>query len=147
MRKLKKLNQSLLLGSSVALEWSQPTYFDALQMSRNRNDNWAFPVGVRASALWSLCPALPLPAGATSLSCDQSTCMTVCQPGYKAFGRRRIRCRWKRKKGFFWKQQLGDCSTCDPSAPPSDITSTCEINSNNNRKICDLTCPSGQQFR
>ena len=132
-----------MLGSTVGIQWDQPTYLDALQMSRNRNSDWAFPVGVRASALWSLCPALELPQGAESLTCDQSTCMTVCQPGYKATGRRRVRCRWKRKKGFFWKNYLGTCFTCDPTAPPSDLTSSCTINTRNNRKICDLSCPSG----
>jgi len=34
---------------------------------------------------------------------EASTCMVVCEEGKVATGRRRIKCRWKRKKGFFWK--------------------------------------------
>ena len=38
---------------------------------------------------------------------EASTCMVVCEEGKVATGRRRIKCRWKRKKGFFWKSVSG----------------------------------------
>ena len=39
---------------------------------------------------------------------EASTCMVVCEEGKVATGRRRIKCRWKRKKGFFWKSVSSD---------------------------------------
>ena len=65
---------------------------------------WAHPVGVRQSALWSSCPVLDKPEGVKEVTCESATCMAVCEDGKVAMGRRRIKCRWKRKKGFFWKK-------------------------------------------
>ena len=65
---------------------------------------WAHPVGVRQSALWSSCPVLEKPEGVKEVTCESATCMAVCEDGKVAMGRRRIKCRWKRKKGFFWKK-------------------------------------------
>ena len=65
---------------------------------------WAHPVGVRQSALWSSCPVLEKPEGVKDVTCESATCMAVCEDGKVAMGRRRIKCRWKRKKGFFWKR-------------------------------------------
>ena len=65
---------------------------------------WAHPLGVRQSALWSSCPVLDKPEGVKEVTCENATCMAVCEDGKVAMGRRRIKCRWKRKKGFFWKR-------------------------------------------
>jgi len=85
------------------LAWEQPTYRDALSMALAKKGGWGHPVG-KAAATWSLCPELTLPTGVAGKVCDGSTCMVVCEPGKVAMGRRRIKCRWKRSKGFFWKQ-------------------------------------------
>ena len=66
-------------------------------------DQWGHPVGVRAAAEWSLCPELALPAGVAGTACQGATCMVVCDEGKVAIGKRRVKCRWTRKKGFFWK--------------------------------------------
>ena len=66
-------------------------------------DQWGHPVGVRAAADWSLCPELALPAGVAGTACQGATCMVVCDEGKVAIGKRRVKCRWTRKKGFFWK--------------------------------------------
>ena len=77
-------------------------------LARDQEDKtisrWAHPVGVRQSALWSSCPALDKPEGVKDVTCESATCMAVCEDGKVAMGRRRIKCRWKRKKGFFWKK-------------------------------------------
>ena len=72
-------------------------------MALAKKGGWGHPVG-KAAATWSLCPELTLPTGVAGKVCDGSTCMVVCEPGKVAMGRRRIKCRWKRSKGFFWKQ-------------------------------------------
>ena len=66
-------------------------------------DQWGHPVGVRAAAEWSLCPELALPTGVAGTACQGATCMVVCDEGKVAIGKRRVKCRWTRKKGFFWK--------------------------------------------
>ena len=73
-------------------------------MAKSRNGDWGHPVGIRAAADWTMCPALTLPAGVASFTCNQSTCMAVCEAGKVSTGRRRIKCRWKRKQGFFWRR-------------------------------------------
>ena len=73
-------------------------------MAKSRNGDWGHPVGIRAAADWSMCPTLVAPAGVASFTCNQSTCMAVCEAGKVSTGRRRIKCRWKRKKGFFWRR-------------------------------------------
>ena len=75
-----------LLGTVVA--------FDAVQ--QRSGASWGFPVGVRAAAEWSNRPVLDVPEGAKSISCDGSTCATICKPGLQAVGQRRTRCRWKK---------------------------------------------------
>ena len=67
------------------------------------NEQWGHPVGVRAAASWSLCPELTLPTGVAGTTCQGATCMVVCDEGKVAIGKRRVKCRWNRKKGFFWK--------------------------------------------
>lgn len=84
-------------------EWIQPKYSDALEASKQRKGGWGHPVGIRAAADSSLCPALNMPAGVASISCDGATCMSVCEDGKVATGKRRTKCRWRRSKGFFWK--------------------------------------------
>ena len=69
-------------------------------MALAKKGDWGHPVG-KAAATWSLCPELTLPTGVAGKVCDGSTCMVVCEPGKVAMGRRRIKCRWKRSKGFF----------------------------------------------
>ena len=88
----------------VSGEWTQPSYWDAQQMARQRSNDWAHPVGIRAAADWQMCPQLSMPAGVAGYTCAQATCMVNCEPGKIAMGRRRMKCRWKRKKGFFWRQ-------------------------------------------
>lgn len=94
-------------------EWQQPTYWQALDSVYQRSHEWAHPVGVKQSALWSSCPALDKPEGVKDVTCESATCMAVCEDGKVAMGRRRIKCRWKRKKGFFWKRELTECKGCN----------------------------------
>ena len=42
--------------------------------------------------------------GVAGATCDGATCMVLCEPGKMAIGRRRTKCRWNRKSGFFWKR-------------------------------------------
>ena len=86
-------------------EWQQPSYFDALKAVKTRSgENWGHPVGIRAAAEHSLCPALTPPAGVSSLECNGATCMTVCEEGKVSIGQRRTKCRFKPSVGFFWKK-------------------------------------------
>ena len=80
------------------------SYWDAMIMAKSRENNWGHPVGIRAAADWTMCPTLTLPTGVASLTCNQATCMVVCEAGKVSTGRRRIKCRWKRRKGFFWRR-------------------------------------------
>ena len=92
------------IAAGAAAEWQQPSYRDALEMIKTRsNEQWGHPVGVRAAASWSLCPELTLPTGVAGTTCQGATCMVVCDEGKVAIGKRRVKCRWNRKKGFFWK--------------------------------------------
>ena len=91
------------LIDSIA-EWQQPTYWQALTAAGQSRSNWGHPIGIRAAATWSLCPALAIPAGVKDVTCSGATCMQICEDGKAAMGRRRVKCRWKRKKGFFWKK-------------------------------------------
>ena len=85
-------------------EWQQPTYWQALTAAGQSRSNWGHPIGIRVAATWSLCPALAIPAGVKDVTCSGATCMQICEDGKAAMGRRRVKCRWKRKKGFFWKK-------------------------------------------
>ena len=80
------------------------SYWEAMTMAKSRNGDWGHPVGIRAAADWTMCPTLTKPAGVADFTCNQSTCMAVCEAGKVSTGRRRIKCRWKRKKGFFWRR-------------------------------------------
>ena len=134
-------------GKSID-EWEQPTYWDAMQAVRTRTGGWGHPAGIRAAANWQSCPALATPEGASGVTCDGSTCMVVCQAGFQATGRRRIKCRWKKKHGFFWRNTLSSCGTCSPSEPNTtgDVSTSCSINTSKNRKVCLSTCPSGMML-
>ena len=85
-------------------EWQQPTYWQALTAVAQSRSKWGHPVGIRAAATWNLCPALEIPPGVKDVTCSGATCMQICEDGKAAMGRRRVKCRWKRKKGFFWKK-------------------------------------------
>ena len=93
-----------IVAKTTRAEWVQPTYQEALEMYRTRSEGqWGHPVGLRAAANWDLCPELALPSGVAGTACQGATCMVVCEDGKVAVGKRRIKCRWTRKKGFFWK--------------------------------------------
>ena len=85
-------------------EWQQPTYWQALTVASQSRSKWGHPVGIRAAATWNLCPALEIPTGVKDVTCSGATCMQICEDGKAAMGRRRVKCRWKKKKGFFWKK-------------------------------------------
>ena len=112
---LKKLFAALAIATTSTsiddvAEWQQPSYWDAMAMAKTRTGDWGHPVGVRAAADWNNCPSLTLPAGVASFNCNGATCMTVCEAGKISTGKRRVKCRWKRKKGFFWKRVCNDFS-------------------------------------
>ena len=140
-----------------------------MEMYRTRSDGqWGHPVGIRAAAEWNLCPELTLPSGVAGTACQGATCMVVCEEGKVAVGKRRIKCRWTRKKGFFWKtvikgvvvcllgawipglnklkiQTLPECKGCSPDPPQpldSNVGVTCSINSLGKKK-CILQCSDG----
>ena len=103
-----KLSASVLV-SAAAADWTQPSYSEVFIGIKQRKGGWGHPV-VRGAADHSMCPALALPAGAESIECDQATCAVVCQPGWladKTSGlKRRTKCRWNKKSGFFWKEAV-----------------------------------------
>jgi hypothetical protein len=133
-----KLLNTLLL-SSAAADWEQPTYNEVIDSLGQRDGGgWGHPTD-RIAALHSLCPTLETPAGADSITCDQSTCAVVCSPGFIGTGKRRTKCRYNRKKGFFWKQTLGACESCTDLTAPSGVTQTCTFNARNKR-MCTQTC-------
>ena len=107
----------LFLSASIADAWKQPTYWDAMNLARERKSSWGHPIGVKSAADYSLCPELTLPSGVQSLECEGATCMAVCEPGKMSMGRRRTKCRFKRKKGFFWGRALAECQGCSPEIP------------------------------
>ena len=115
-------------------------------MSFQRQSGWGHPVGVKAAADWTNCPALtPFPSGVASVNCDGATCMQICEAGKVAMGRRRIKCRWKRKKGFFWKRALSECQGCTPENPTSNdanLAMNCSINTKG-FNVCLATCSNG----
>merc|ERR1711990_375020 len=146
IEEMKLFKLVAIVSSSVAsdpTEWQQPTYWNALASAKSRISGWGHPVGVKAAAMWSSCPTLETPLGVKEIICDQATCMSVCEDGKTAIGRRRIKCRWKRKKGFFWKQQLSECKGCDPV--PAMIDSNTQIDcgiGNRKKEICSVRCGS-----
>ena len=109
----------LTAAAGAAVGWSQPSYWEVFQAVRSNSDaSWGFPgTDGRKLAFWSTCPTLETPEGASAIACDQSTCAVICKPGFLSTGRRRVRCRWNRKKGFHWNKELSTCSTCDPAEP------------------------------
>ena len=143
-------------------------------MYRTRSEGqWGHPVGVRAAANWDLCPELTLPAGVAGTACQAATCMVVCEDGKVAIGKRRIKCRWTRKKGFFWKavslviiekiisgnfrdifetfsrklkiQTLPECKGCSPD-PPQPLDTNVGVTCSINslgKKKCVLQCSDG----
>merc|ERR1712176_48768 len=147
-----KLLKSILPVLAVA-EWEQPTYFEALAMAKQRNGDWGFPVGIKAAADWQNCGTPTTAQGfdaGDELECSSATCMLKCPAGQYAIGRRRIRCRWKRKHGFFWKSQLGNCQGCEPTDPTTSLTdanisASCSVN-HKGKHICMMSCPTGMSL-
>ena len=143
-----KLFQLASLAS--ASDWVQPNYYEARSMAlrwgQKSQSGWGFPVGIKAAADWQMCPSLqPYPSGVASVSCDGSTCMQICEAGKVGMGKRRIRCRWRRKLGFFWKQQLSECQGCTPeipSATDANVNFSCSLNSKG-FNTCIATCLNG----
>ena len=133
-----------------ASDWVQPNYYEArsiaLRWGQKAQSGWGFPVGLKAAADWQLCPSLqPYPSGVSNVSCDGSTCMQICEAGKVGMGRRRVRCRWRRTQGFFWKQQLSECQGCTPEIPSSTDTNvnfSCSLNSKG-FNVCTATCLNG----
>jgi hypothetical protein len=73
--------------------------------------------------------------------------MVNCEPGKIAMGRRRMKCRWKRKKGFFWRRLPEACQGCDPEDPTSlisdqNITATC-TQTEKGFTSCFMSCSNG----
>ena len=130
----------------VSADWTQPNYYDARAASFQRQSGWGHPVGIKAAADWTMCPSLtPFPSGVASVNCDGATCMQICEAGKVSMGRRRIKCRWKRKQGFFWKRALSECKGCDPETPTSsdaNLSMTCAINTKG-FNVCMARCTNG----
>ena len=131
-----------LAASLATAEWVQPRYTEVLELIKSRSDggsdeSWGHPVD-KIAALWSLCPELTVPEGASGTACDQATCAVVCEAGYIGTGRRRTRCRYTKKKGFFWKRQLGKCETCSQLTTAVGMSQTCEVV--NGKTRCTHTC-------
>lgn len=71
--------------------------------------------------------------------------MQICEAGKVSVGRRRIKCRWKRKQGFFWKRALSECQGCDPETPTSsdaNLSMDCAINTKG-FNVCMARCTNG----
>jgi len=65
--------------------------------------------------------------GVAGATCDGATCMVLCEPGKMAIGRRRTKCRWNRKSGFFWKRvslrmKLNPRFAYDPVSKSHDLS-------------------------
>ena len=73
-----------LKATTATAEWTQPTYLEVFTSIKTRSGGWGHPVGVRAAADWTLCPALPVPQNAADVVCDSSTCAVVCELGFQA---------------------------------------------------------------
>jgi len=140
---------STALIASVTAEWTQPSYYEFINMdtTKMRNhglSNWGHPL-VGNTRKWSDCPALPTPEGALGLRCNAGTCAILCPGGSRAVGRRRTRCRYTKKLGWYWKESLGSCQTCDVETPMSNdplMTTACKVNENTGRKFCKMNCPA-----
>ena len=126
--------------------WEQPSYKEVFEIIRQRSERpWGHPVD-KIAALWSLCPEITQPSNAEELKCDQATCALVCNDGFVAIGRRRVKCRYNKKKGFFWKREIGVCQTCSEIVPPNGTTVDCAINPKSKKSICSLSCENGNDF-
>lgn len=113
-------------------------------MRNHGMSNWGHPL-TGNTRKWSDCPALPTPEGALGLRCNAGTCAILCPGGSRAVGRRRARCRYTKKLGWYWKEQLGSCQTCDVETPESTdplMTTACKVNVNTGRKFCKMNCPA-----
>lgn len=148
-----KLHSGLLF--SLGYAWEQPTYEEAMKQIFTRSKSaqtWGYPVG-RIAADYTNCPALETPPGASGIECADATCAMVCPAGFIGTGRRRVRCRYKKRENrFFWKQQLGQCETCEWLAdPPSSVQADCHLtgtpfNPTRQKKNCFYTCKNGSDF-
>merc|ERR1712226_857689 len=138
-----------LLAATCSAEWTKPSYYDFIykdqgQMRASGMANWGHPV-VGSTRHWSDCPTLDVPEGALGLRCNAGTCALLCPGGSRATGRRRVRCRYTKKLGWYWKSKLGKCQTCDVETPMSNdglMTTACKVNVNTGRKFCKMVCPA-----
>merc|ERR1711892_1114760 len=146
---ITEMKISSALIATVAADWAQPKYYEFINMdaSKMRNhgmSNWGHPL-TGNTRKWSDCPTLPTPEGALGLRCNAGTCAVLCPGGSRAVGRRRTRCRYTKKLGWYWKEQLGSCQTCDVETPESNdplMTTACKVNVNTGRKFCKMNCPA-----
>ena len=123
-----------LLAATCSAEWTKPSYYDFIykdqgQMRASGMANWGHPV-VGSTRHWSDCPTLDVPEGALGLRCNAGTCALLCPGGSRATGRRRVRCRYTKKLGWYWKSKLGKCQTCDVETPMSNdslMTTACKV--------------------
>merc|ERR1711892_1074551 len=149
MGNITEMKISSALIATVAADWAQPKYYEFINMdaSKMRNhgmSNWGHPL-TGNTRKWSDCPTLPTPEGALGLRCNAGTCAVLCPGGSRAVGRRRTRCRYTEKLGWYWKEQLGSCQTCDVETPESNdplMTTACKVNVNTGRKFCKMNCPA-----
>jgi hypothetical protein len=148
-----KLSSALLaLVGSAFGSWEQPSYADVIKgWNQKSAGNWGHPI-IGNARHWSDCPSIDTSTieGIDGLRCNQATCALACKPGYVATGRRRAKCRKNKKTGkWFWKNKLGNCKTCEVETPMSNdpnMTTTCKVNSNTNRKFCKMMCPADHTF-
>jgi len=143
---------SAALIASVTAGWTQPKYYDIINQDPNDPkfraqyaNGWGYPVGQGNSKHWSDCPALPTPEGALGLRCNAGTCAILCPGGSRPIGRRRARCRYNKRQGWYWKEKLGSCRTCEVETPMSNdplMTTACKVNVNTGRKFCKMVCPA-----
>lgn len=123
-----------LLAATCSAEWTKPSYYDFIykdqsQMRASGMANWGHPV-VGSTRHWSDCPTLDVPEGALGLRCNAGTCALLCPGGSRATGRRRVRCRYTKKLGWYWKSKLGKCQTCEVETPMSNdslMTTACKV--------------------
>ena len=103
------------------------------------------PIGVRASAAWEECSALPLPNNSDSIKCNRATCVVICKPGFQILGQARIRCR-QSADGFSWAQDPAPCGTCKGRPSVTGVTIKCRTNKRTNKKVCSMRCPADEVF-